>query len=195
LPVVPHVDLVLTAHDPAADFAALRTFSMPDSLAEIVADSSSRGPLDHEGDSLIVAKLKEEFTSRGYVFEPDPAANPPDFLVLAAGVASAGVDAYRAYDWWPYWSWWQGWDFYPGGFDAGWRVDYPYGAAADIAYDRGTLLIDIWDVRSPDPASPTLHAAWTAAIRGLLSGSTAGIEEAAGPAIERAFQQSPYLRR
>jgi hypothetical protein len=62
-----------------------------------------------------------------------------------------------------------------------------------VQYDIGTIVIDIWDIRRSDPVAKQVPAIWIAALRGLLEGSSADAEARINQAIDRAFEQSPYL--
>jgi hypothetical protein len=181
---VSQLDVVITVHDQKADFTAFRTFALPDTVIEVIGDSSSYVPISHDYDDEIVAQVRSQMEARGYVYEPDPQANPPDALVLVA--ASASNTTYIYYDWWSYWGW-----YYPG--YPGWGWYYPPDIDV-VSYDHGTLFMTMVDVRSPDPGTEKLPVVWAAAIRGLLEGTTTQIQNRIDKNIDRAFAQSPYLK-
>jgi hypothetical protein len=181
---VSQLDVVITAHDQKADFTAFSTFSLPDTVIEVVGDSSSYVPVSHDYDDEVVAQVRSNFEARGYVYEPDPETNPPDALVLVAVTASNSTYIY--YDWWSYWGW-----YYPG--YPGWGWYYP--PTIDVvSYDQGTLFMTMVDVRNPDPDTEKLPVIWAAGIRGLLEGTAAQIQSRIDTNIDRAFAQSPYLK-
>jgi hypothetical protein len=181
---VSQLDVVITAHDDKADFKAFSTFALPDTVIEVIADSSSYVPISHDYDDEIVNRVRSNFEARGYVHEPDPETNPPDALVLVA--AGASNSTYVYYDWWSYWGW-----YYPG--YPGWGWYYPPSVSV-VSYDQGTLFITLVDVRDPDSGTKKFPVAWAAAIRGLLEGTSTQIHSRLDTNIDRAFTQSPYLQ-
>jgi hypothetical protein len=180
---VSQLDVVITVHDQKADFKAFQTFALPDTVIEVVGDSSSYVPISHDYDDEVVARVRSSLEARGYVYEPDPETNPPDALVLVA--ASASNTTYIYYDWWSSWGW-----YYPG--YPGWGWYYPPDIDV-VSYDHGTLFMTMVDVRNPDTGTEKLPVVWAAAIRGLLEGTTAQIHSRIDTNIDRAFAQSPYL--
>lgn len=176
--------VVATVHDEQVDFGAFTTFALPDTVIQVVGDSSSYVPISHDYDDRIVARVRGDLEALGYVHEPDPQSGRPDVLVLVAAAASSHTYIY--YDWWYYWGW-----YYPSSPDWGWY--YPPSVSV-VSYDQGTLFVTMVDVRAPDPAAKRLPAVWGAAIRGLLEGTAAEIEARLYQDIDRAFAQSPYLK-
>ena len=184
------LDVVATAHDDTVNFAGIGTFVMPDSVVAIVPPESVATvlPFDHTYDQLILDGVAAQLTSLGYTrlqsFDPN---NPPDVAVLIKGVAVRNTDIYVTYPWWGYWGWY-GW---PCCYGPGWGVGYPVVTASQ--YDVGTIAVDMWDLRRSDATAQTVPAIWTAALRGLLEGSAADAPFRIDQAIDRAFEQSPYL--
>ena len=184
------LDVVATAHDDTVNFASIGTFVMPDSVVAIVPPESvaSTLPFDHSYDQLILDGVAAQMATLGYTrlptFDPN---NPPDVAVLIKGVAVRNTDIYVSYPWWGYWGWY-GW---PCCYGPGWGVGYPVVSASQ--YDVGTIAIDMWDLRRSDAVAETVPAIWTAALRGLLEGSAADAPFRIDQAIDRAFEQSPYL--
>jgi hypothetical protein len=181
---VSQLDVVITAHNENVNFGDFQTFALPDTIIEVVGDSSSYVPISHDHDDEVVAQVRSNFEARGYTYVADPVANPPDALVLVAAAASNSTYIY--YDWWYYWGWY--YPYYPG-----WGWYYPPSISV-VSYDQGTLFITMVDVRDPDPATEKLPAVWGAAVRGLLEGTSAQIEARLETNIDRVFEQSPYLK-
>lgn len=181
---VSQLDVVITAHDEKVSFGDFQTFALPDTVIEVVADSSSYVPISHDYDDEVVAQVRSNFEALGYTYVADPQATPPDVLVLVA--AGASNSTYIYYDWWYYWGW-----YYPG--YPGWGWYYPPSIDV-VSYDQGTLFISMVDVRDPDPDTEKLPVVWAAAIRGLLEGTSSQIQSRIDKNIDRAFEQSPYLK-
>jgi hypothetical protein len=191
---VGQLDVVVTTHDETVNFASFQTFAIPDTVIQLGADSAGAVDLQHDFDDIIIADVVQELEDMGYVRELDPATNGADFVVLATAVASREIEVYQSYPWYGYWGWYPGWG-YPGwGYGSGWGYYYPPTLSA-TSYEQGTLFIDILDVNNPDASAQDLPIAWTAAIRGVLGTSGSVTQARLVTAIDRAFDQSPYLGR
>ena len=179
-------------YDKDANFGAIQTFVMPDSVVAIVPPESvaTALPFNHDYDDLILNGVAEHLAALGYTrlptFDPD---NPPDVVVTIRGIAVRNTDIYVSYPWWGYWGWY-GW---PCCYGPGWGVGYPIVTA--VEYDVGTIVVDMWDRRRTDESQTEgrVPAIWVAALRGLLTDSPADAPFRIDQAIDRAFAQSPYL--
>jgi Domain of unknown function (DUF4136) len=187
------LDVVATAHDDTVNFGAIGTFVMPDSVVEIVpAESVATAlPFNHDYDRLILDGVASHMEALGYTrLATYDAANPPDVVLTVRGIAVRNTDVYVSYPWWGYWGWY-GW---PCCYGPGWGVGYPVVSVSQ--YDVGTILFDMWDSRRADLESEqgVIPAIWVAALRGLVNqGSPADAPARIDLAIDRAFEQSPYL--
>jgi hypothetical protein len=191
---VGQLDVVVTTHDEEVDFASFQTFAIPDTVVQLGADEVGAVDISHDFDDAIVADVVQELEDLGYVREVDPAANGADFVVLVTVVASQEIDAYLSYNWWDYWGYYPGWG-YPGwGYGPGWGYYYPPTLSV-TSYEQGTLFVDIIDVNNPDASAEDLPIAWTAAMRGVMGTSSSVTQARLVTAIDRAFDQSPYLGR
>jgi len=111
-------------------------------------------------------------------------------VLTVRGIAVRNTDVYVSYPWWGYWGWY-GW---PCCYGPGWGVGYPVVSVSQ--YDVGTVLVDMWDPRRADLESEqgVIPTIWVAALRGLVNvGSPADAPARIDQAIDRAFEQSPYL--
>lgn len=188
---VAQLDAVVTYHIKDAEFGALKNFALPDTVIEVVFDSTTYIPVSHDYDDEILARVRSNFEGRGYVYEPDPASNRPQSVVLV-GVTASRINYYY-YDWWYYWGWWPGWGYYPG-YGPGWGY-YPPPVIGEGSFDQGTLMVYMLDVRDPDADLKEQPLVWAAALRGILSGSTpSSITARIDKNIDQAFAQSPYLK-
>jgi hypothetical protein len=191
---VGQLDLVVTTHDETVNFASFETFAIPDTVVQLGADEAGSVDISHDFDDVIVDDVIQELEALGYVHEDDPEDNGADFVVLVTAVASRDVQAYQSYPWWDYWGWYPGWG-YPGwGYGPGWGYYYPPTLSV-TSYEQGTLFVDILDVNDPDASAENLPIVWTAAIRGVLETSVTVTQTRLVTAIDRAFDQSPYLGR
>ena len=186
---VAELDVVATAHDDTVNFASIGTYVMPDSVVEIVPPESvaTALPFNHAYDQLILDSVATKLAQLGYTRLPSFAGTPPDVVVLIKGVAVQNTDVYVSYPWWGYWGWY-GW---PCCYGLGWGASYPVVSVSQ--YDIGTIVVDMWDLRRADPVAMQIPAIWTAALRGLLEGSSVDAPFRIDQAIDRAFAQSPYL--
>ena len=166
---------------------------MPDSVVEIVPPESvaTALPFNHDYDQLILDGVASHMEALGYTrLATYDAANPPDVVLTVRGIAVSNTDVYVSYPWWGYWGWY-GW---PCCYGPGWGVGYPVVSVSQ--YDVGTILVDMWDPRRADLESEqgVIPTIWVAALRGLVNqGSPADAPARIGLAIDRAFEQSPYL--
>jgi hypothetical protein len=185
-------DVVATAHDDTVNFGAIGTYVMPDSVVAFVPPESvaTALPFNHDYDQLILDGIASHLEALGYTRLPTyDAVNPPDVVVTVRGIAVRNTDVYVSYPWYGYWGWY-GW---PCCYGPSWGVGYPVVTATQ--YDVGTILIEMWDPRRVNVAEEEglIPAIWVAALRGLLEGSSADAPARITQAIDRAFDQSPYL--
>jgi hypothetical protein len=180
------LDVVLSFQNPETNYGALLTYAMPDTVVQIDEDSSAV-KINHDYDSDIVAKAKARLDNYGWTEVSFP-ADTPDVFVLASVVA----DEYTAYTyypgyWWGYWGW-----YYPPCYYC-----YPgYGGGVSVTkFDGGTLFLDMIEPGSISPADSTIRFAWTAAFVGVLSSSSSSNLSRALAGIDRAFDQSEYLKK
>ena len=182
-------DVVVTIYDDEADFGAIQTYAMPDSVARLGEDE---GDFDRTYDRLILDELAANLEAAGYVREEDPEANGADVVVLA-GVTSADWHVWISYPWYDYWGWYSGWGYW--GDYSGYSYYYPPcpGCGGSYTYTTGSLLVTMEDRNAADEDEETIPIIWAAGMNGLLEGSTAGIGSRITDGIEQAFVQSPYL--
>jgi hypothetical protein len=176
-------DVIVTIYDDQADFGAIETYAMPDTVAHLGVDDGSS--VDRTYDQLILDKLAYELEAAGYVREADPEANGADVVVLA-GVTSTEWEVWISYPWynWGYWGDYSGYSYY-----------YPPcpGCGGSYRFTTGSLLVIMEDRNAADPDEETIPVIWAAGLNGLLEGSIAGISSRISDGIEQAFVQSPYL--
>jgi hypothetical protein len=157
---------------------------VPDSVVHLGTPDN----IPHVYDSLIVARIAANMTSRGYTRAVDPTL--ADLTLNPVVTVTDNYDFYGD-DWCAIWEDWA----YPWTC-TGWIPDYPTDVIG-YTYSAGTLFIpmaNLADGVPPALASPPV--VWLAGINGVVSGATsaalaANIEDG----IDQAFSQSPYIRR
>ena len=180
-------DVIVTIYDDQADFGAIQTYAMPDSVAYLGDDDGRSGRSRDDGiyDQLILDELAANLEAAGYVREEDPENNGADVVVLA-GVTSTEWEVWISYPWydWGYWGDYSGYSYY-----------YPPcpGCGGSYKFTTGSLLVIMEDRNAADPDEETIPVIWAAGMNGLLEGSIAGISNRISDGIEQAFTQSPYL--
>lgn len=182
-------DVVLTVFDTTADFSAVASYFMPDSVVRIGDDESTI--LDdtvREFDEAILAQVEAQFTALGYRRIQEPGQGTPDGVVLVS------VNTTEQTEWVPG-CWYCYWDWYPWGPDwewswgPGYEPDYPFGPDLGTR-TLGTLLVTLLD---PVTVGTELRVWWAGAATALLSeGSEADLARVQ-QAIGQMFVQSPYL--
>jgi len=178
-------DSVTTQHDPAADFASLRTYAMPDSIMELPVTDTPL--LDHSNDATIVARVAANLDARGWT-RVDPATIAPDVDVVV--YASLGPSLlYVSY---PFFDGFPGWAGFAG-YDNSWGVFYPWSRPGRrVLIEQGSVRVDMLDARNPDTANKVLRSLWSVAVNGVPSSNASNLQRVE-QGIDDAFAQSPYL--
>jgi hypothetical protein len=180
---VAEADLVITLYDNEANFAALKTYSMPDTIIHVCdvpeEEQSCPSELTRRYDDQILSQIRQNLESMGFT----PAADPQQADVyVVVGANATDFTGYAYYGWW----WGYYYPYYPG-----WGWYYP-GYAVPYEYTTGTLLISMFDPDKADSANKRLGSVWLAAINGLL-GEGGNAQTRLTTTINQAFTQSPYL--
>jgi Domain of unknown function (DUF4136) len=172
-------DIVATKYSPTANFGALRTYAMPDTIIHIDGDSTTgtNKLLTRKYDQFILDQVARNMTAKGYTRVAVDTTKPPDMGVIV----SASGTLYLQYNYWygGYYGWYWGY-YYP-----------PYYGGYYTTYTTGTLYINIIDPKNPKSARQ-YPVIWYAAMNGLLN-VTANPTTRLQEAIDQAFAQSPYL--
>lgn len=185
---VAEADLVLTVVDPEADFGAVQTYLMPDT---VIREPGEGGPETLEAtttefDDAILAQVESQFSALGYRRIEDPSEGTPDAVVLLS------VNTTEFTSWAPG-CWYCGWGWYPWapGWGWGWGPGYVPGYPVPIERRTvGTLLVTLLDPVAPGTTIP-VH--WAGAANGLLSRDSEADLARVQQAIGQMFVQSPYL--
>ncbi|GAB3905939.1 hypothetical protein GCM10028803_37550 [Larkinella knui] len=174
----------ITNHDRSVNFANYRTFSLPDSVVEVVNDQQRVSMAGMEPQFL--DRLAQELTSRGYQ-RVSRNANPDlGVAVLRINNSYLGVTSmpYSPYylDYWGY-----------GGLGGLGGYGYGYGYPSYYSFYEVSdtyWMIQLVDLRNPNRTDQKLNVIWQAQIRG------SGIfdETSVNSILSNVFQQSAYLR-
>jgi hypothetical protein len=186
---IEELDIVVTNFSSDYNFAAAKTYAMPDSVIKITGEAFT----DPDGDgkpqfvgsdysAAILGAIKQNMTAYGWT-QVNKNANP-DVVLLPSSMTTTNI--YYYYDWW-YWDWWYG-----GWYGWGWY--YPgYYPPYVTGYRSGSVLINMVDSKAASGGTvENIPVLWTAIFNGLAEGSniTARIQTN----ITKAFTQSPYLK-
>lgn len=180
-------DVIVTLYDDEADFGAIQTYAMPDTVAYLGDDKGGSGRSREDGiyDQLILDELAANLEAIGYVREEDPENNGADVVVLA-GVTSTEWEVWVSNPWydWGYWGYYSDYYYY-----------YPPcpGCGSSYTFTTGSLLVIMEDRNAANEEDQTIPVIWAAGMNGLVEGSVAGIGNRIAEGIEQAFAQSPYL--
>ena len=189
--------LVYTAHDAEADFAALGTYYIPDSILLIGSPSVNGkgekvGKYWNDADALsLINTIVAELNAMGYIRILDPTERAladvglqPSYVeesVYYVGYNNPYWWGYYPYYWLPsYWGPWYGWS-------------YPF--SVYYGYTTGSLLVEMADLTSESGSGKSLPVIWNAYISGLVQDDGSININGAIEALEQAFEQSPYLAK
>jgi hypothetical protein len=189
--VVP-TPVVRTVRDPSFNFAPLRTFAMPDTVAHLVPQTGTPLVVSREFDRTVLDQVKANLLARGYTQVTTPQTVAPDFLVLVGATAATNYDLFVTSAWYPYYGYYSGLGWYAPGFSADWTIAYPFYTSVGVtAYDRGSFLVTIVPTVTVNPLAKQISAEWAGTATALLDGGISKSDVQA--AIDQMFTQSPYL--
>jgi hypothetical protein len=169
---------VYTQPAPAADFKPLRTFYL-DPLVEVWKDGVQQPSTAVP--SGVVASINQRMGSYGYT--PAALTAPPD-----TGLRLAWMQNSYSY----YYS-------YCSGYWYGWYGCWPSWGYAG-SYSTGTVVVMMVDLRqAPPPTAPPTDGGqrtvlWVSGLYAVLQGTTIENTSTFNAALNRAFDQSPYLK-
>lgn len=174
---------ITTVYDMGFAFDSVATFYVPDSVVHLGTPDN----ISHVYDSLIVARIAANMTSRGYTRTLDPAV--ADLTLNPAVLVNENYD-YAGADWCLVWGWAYPWTC------TGWIPDYPTDVIG-YTYSTGTLFIPMANLADGvPPAVSRPPVVWLAGINGVVSGSSSSALAAdIADGIDQAFAQSPYIGR
>lgn len=174
---VAELDLVVTWHDPAAEFGVYVTYALADTIYDLaeLEDPTHESDLDRRHDEDILAQVAAGFDALGYL-RVDPDVEEPDLRVGVGATTREGTAFYSYYPWW--------------GYDS----SYPwYPAVGSVDFTAGSLFLLLADWENRDPEAETVPLLWMGAAQGVIESSAMSMAERIERAIDQMFSQSPYL--
>lgn len=189
--------LVYTAHDRNADFTALDTYYIPDSILLIgsqVTDSEGNRVAKYwkDDDALtLISTIVDQMNERGYTRLVDGSMRhtaDAGFQLSYIEQTTYFTGYNNPYWWWDYPYYWTP-DYW--GYWSGWY--YPF--AVYYGYTTGSLLVEMVDLKNGDAGTRKLPILWNVYISGLVRGSNQLDIPRAVDALDQAFEQSPYLKK
>jgi hypothetical protein len=193
--LVSDYDVVGTSVDSSFNFSQVRTYALIDTVLVMQGNSNQRRYLDPRLNSFLISQVENNMNRLGYTriitISPDEV---PDLVIQVSAFSNTTVGAY--YDtWYNNWGWYQGWNSWnPGaGFGPGW---YPSGVAYYYSVTTGTVLLEMVNPTAANSSTQRFPVVWVGTLNGLLdfADNTSNRERIAN-GIDRAFTQSPYLKR
>lgn len=194
--IVSDYDVVGTSYDSTFNFAQVRTYALIDTVLVVQGNNNSnRTYLAPDLNDFVISRVENNLNSLGYTristISPEQI---PDVVIQVSAFSNTSVGAY--YDsWYNNWGWYQGWNsWYPGtGFGPGW---YPSGVTYYYSVTTGTVLLEMVTPGAADNNTQQFPVVWLGTLNGLLEfEDNNSNRERIANGIDRAFIQSPYLRR
>jgi len=178
--------VVVTLVDSGGSLNSARSFALPDTI--VTLPQSSEGSVSHDADREITASIRRHLLALGW---QDVSAHPsmhPDVVILVA--ASERIEVGVAYyDWYGSWGYLPYWNV---GVNSSWGWGMPTGAIP-YAYQAGTVLVTMLDLRAQRAEDRTIPLLWAAALDGIVT-SPDNTASRVMTGVNQAFAQSPYLR-
>ena len=191
--VVPVNPIVTTFNDASFNFSTLKTFAMPDTVVHFAPLTGTPLAVTRQFDQVALNQVRADLIARGYVQVTAGSGVTPSFVVLVGATATTNYNAFVGYPWYGTWGFYSGWAFYAPGFDNSWGIVYPwYTTTGVVAYDRGTLIVDMIPTGPTiNPLAKTVRSVWAGVATSLLAGNITAADVTA--AINQMFALSPYL--
>jgi hypothetical protein len=171
------LDVIVTEFKDEYDFNGKATYSLPDRIVKITGDVTRGDDPEFIPDAtaaLILTRIESNMNALGW--QKVDIEDSPDVLLTPAAWETTTIVYY--YD---YWYWWYG-GYYPWW---GYFPSYP------VSYTTGTLIMRMIDPEIVG-ANGSPVSQWTGGISGILT--NAYNASRVNTAIDRAFNQSPYLK-
>jgi hypothetical protein len=176
-------DVVATFYDENVDYSSFKTYVMPDTIFHIIGEDG-KDELGRDNDQLILSLIVQNMTALGYRRVTNPQVENPDVGIVIAASSTTTTEVYYSYAWGGYWG-------YPGyGY---YYPPYWWGPAV-TSYTSGTVFINMADPKAFSSDQKLLATVWLATINGLLEDTKANIRTRLASGINKAYEQSPYLK-
>ncbi len=182
-----------TFYDVTADFTQYLTFAIADSIAYLQLDDDGQPAVVYHRElsrenEVIVQSVTEKLRSYcGLTQITQNQLTRPDLVVDLLFMNIDDVERYYS-NWWYYYFYW---------YDRDWHFLYhPYYPMEIPRYSKGTLIIDIKDLKNADFSTHRLTpatAVWVGAIQGLYEGTYNDTQ--LNNAIKDCFTQTSAFRK
>jgi hypothetical protein len=180
-------DVVATFYDEKADFGAIRTYALADTIVHIKNDGSVGDDpnISRQYDNLILDQIHANMKALGYTQSADSAA---DVLVIA-GASISAFDLFGNYAFSEYFG-----DFFKQYAADDWGVGYAGVApGGNYSLDFGSIIMTMLDPERIDETSKTLPAVWLGVINGIGGDTPVNMQRRLLNTINQCFNQSTYL--
>ncbi len=179
-------DTYLTHYAPGTNFQAFKYYIFADSTTiRHIYDTTKTDPLAgaHKYDKQILSLIRGNLEARGYQGITDTTGkSAATFVVLVAQMSFTYTGYY--YDYWgSYWGYYWPGSYYPPYYPPAYGGTYQYSTGTNI-----TELVDLGQSVAAKRPTPV----WSSVISGL-TGSPSTAPTRITMAINRTFEQSPYL--
>ena len=176
-------DLSLTLYDNTNDFSPYLTYSIVDTVGNVITEDDTLALEVSMFSDLIISQINTNMTSLGYT-KVDTSANPD--LLINAHTLSVDINYIGSY--YPYYGWGGGgyWG-YPG-----YGYYYPYYYSYTKSF--GTVVMDIVDAKNRNDQTQQLKVVWTGLVLGATN-STGSASSRITNGIDECFTQSSYLQQ
>jgi hypothetical protein len=177
-PLISDYDTVVTVRSEGAVFEGLNTYAIPDTIFR----KPNNVNIGSDIEDFLLDEVHRNMQEIGYQLESDPESNPPDVAVVISVITE---DRYGS---WAGWGW-NGWY----GSGGGLWVTYPP-ASVQYLYTNGSVSLDMVDYANADVEQGVFPVLWAAAINGPLQSDVDNQKQRVSDGINKAFDQSPYLK-
>ena len=181
-------DVVLTLYDVNTNFNNYHTFSIVDSIGIIKDDDTVVKRISNDTTTAVLNEITQNMVQHGFLQVNKDST--PDLAINVVAIRTLNVvgEFYPGY-WWGYPGYFPPDYWYPTYWD--WWYYYPWYPVYYYTYQTGTLVIDIVDLKNPEPTTQKLKIVFNTYIRGILAG-THTIGQILTD-IDQAFKQTPQL--
>lgn len=185
-------DVVITLYDKDFNYASLATYTLVDTVMHIYDEDNppADDEISRQFDDLILTTIDNNMKAYGYQ-EVDPDQETPDvFVVVQVTITEyTGAGYVPGYGGWcGYWCYYGGWP----GWGPGWGGYYP-GYWYSYEFSTGTIFMDFWDGK--ESTDEDIIIRWQGTMNGLLGDTSSGASNRITRGINRAYEQSPYLKQ
>jgi hypothetical protein len=176
-------DLALTFYDKTNDFTPYSTYSIVDTVGNVISKDDTLALEESKYSALILSQINTNMASLGYT-KVDTSANPDLYI----NAHTLGVDIERVGSYYPYYGWGGGgyWG-YPG-------YGYYYPSYYSYTKSFGTVIIEMVDAKNRNDQTQQLKVVWNASVLGATN-STSAVNSRITSGIDDCFAQSPYLQQ